>query len=179
MKHIHLLITFIYFFQITAAAQSRISDVDFDNFTYQTECFGGNLREFKVKKGLYFRSTIMADDNNYTSVKVIEKRFLDVNADEKKDAVILLSCDTNGKAELIEGFVYTLRKNKPVLLSRFEGDFASFEKLKTIEVKNNILVFTFSYRDFNRIDSSNQNFQFLYKWNRGKLKLLGTKRTSP
>jgi len=176
MKAVSPLILIICFFGGVSFAQKTIERVDFDNLTYQTTCFDGKVREFKLKNGKFYRSTLMADDNLEISVTLTEKRYLDTNADTRKDAVILLSCKTTSRPETIEGLVYTLKKNKLILLTRIKGDFARFGKLSRIEVKDKTLVFTFNYRNFANIDSTNQYFQFLYKWVHDKLELWETNR---
>jgi hypothetical protein len=178
MKVVSPLILIICFFGSVSFAQKTIEQVDFDNFTYQTTCFEGIVSEFKLKNGKFFRSTLMADGNLEFSITLTEKRYLDTNADERKDAVILLSCKTTSRPETIEGFVYTFKKNKLILLTRIKGDFASFGKLSRIEVKDKTLVVTFNYRNFANIDSTNQYFQFLYKWVHGKLEFWETNRIS-
>jgi hypothetical protein len=63
----------------------------------------------------------------------------DVNGDKADDAVVLTVCNTGGTGNFSEGFVYTLKNGKPVLLTRIEGGDRAYGGLREVQIENGLL----------------------------------------
>ncbi|MGI8811066.1 MAG: hypothetical protein ACR2IH_00875 [Pyrinomonadaceae bacterium] len=122
-----------------AIAQSDIHRVDFKNFTYFPMCVGSKPRRVTVTKGEYSKATQMSGyvDNFYFVVSDVT--FGDLNAGGGDEAVILTNCNTGGTGNFSEGFVYTMRAGKPVLVTRIPGGDRAYGGLRSARIANGIL----------------------------------------
>jgi hypothetical protein len=100
-----------------AAAQSGIRSFDFQNFTYHPYCLGERPLTFPVKNGKY---EVKRGDDQYYFVAVAPE-YGDVNGDGQDEAIILTGCNTGGSGTFSEGFIYTMRRGKPALLTNLAG----------------------------------------------------------
>ncbi|MGI8669543.1 MAG: hypothetical protein ACR2J3_06780 [Aridibacter sp.] len=150
MKKYILLITIFCFFYAVNYAQSGIKKVDFNNFTYEPLCGGdidgepygkitvknGKIENIKEVDGV----NEVIDDNlpNYFSVG----NFLygDLNGDGKEEAVVSSDCNTGGTGQFSEGYIFTIKNGKPVLLTRIEGGDRGFGGLVDIKIVKGLLV---------------------------------------
>ncbi len=93
-------------------AATDIQTVDFRNFSYsETVCApeGGSVT---VKNGVFER----ADEDDRAYFEVRQVLFGDLTGDKRDDAVVITLCNTGGTGQFADGFVYTMRDGKPVLI---------------------------------------------------------------
>lgn len=140
MKKIVLsLIVLTFAFVGVTNAQSDIRKVDFKNFTFEPNCIGEQPEKVTVKDGEFFKET---EEDGYTDrffFGVDVDGYGDIDGDGKDEAVISSICNTGGTGQFSEGFIYTIKNNKPFLLSRIEGGDRAFGGILEISIDNGIV----------------------------------------
>jgi len=127
----------ILLFVATVTAQSDIRKVDFKNFTYVIgDLSGENKMKVTVKNGEFFRDK--EDDKLYFSVQSVE--YGDINGDGKDEAIVTTVYNSGGTGNFSDGFVFTIKNGKPMVLTGFEGGDRADGGLVSAKVSNGILV---------------------------------------
>jgi hypothetical protein len=120
--------------------EQRIRKVDFKNFTYEPECAYDDNKKITVKNGEYSYEK-PADgytDRFYFSVTGVA--YGDLNADNSEEAIVLTECNTGGTGNFSQGFIYTLKGEKPTLFAKIPGGDRADGGLRTARVENGQLV---------------------------------------
>lgn len=144
MKNLYILTGILLLAGVAAHAQSDIRKVDFKNFTFQPSCTdmedGKNAEKITVKDGEFSREKQMDGyvDRFYFSILAID--YGDLTGDKQDEAVVLSVCNTGGTGQFTEGFIYTIKGAKPVLLARVPGGDRADGGLRTLTVEDGILV---------------------------------------
>jgi hypothetical protein len=123
----------------SASAQVDINKIDFQNFTYQPYCAGEDTRKVTVKGGEYSEEKQADGYTDRFYFKVFDFTYGDLNGDGKKEAIILTVCNTGGTGNFTEGFIYTMKAGKPVLVTRIEGGDRAYGGLRSATVENGLL----------------------------------------
>ena len=63
----------------------------------------------------------------------------DVDGDGKDEAVVSSNCNSGGTGQFSEGFVYTLKSGKPVLIGRIEGGDRAYGGIREITIAEGIV----------------------------------------
>jgi hypothetical protein len=131
----------------TVLAQADIHSIDFKNFAYEPFCAGEAPTKVRVKNGKYSKETPQDGytDRFYFDVLAIE--YGDVTGDGKDEAVILSNCNTGGTGQFSEGFVYSMRAGKPLLIARVPGGDRADGGLRSIKADGGNLVVEFNDPD--------------------------------
>jgi hypothetical protein len=127
-------------FSTAALAQNGIQKVDFKNFTYQPYCAGEEARKVTVKNGEFSEEKEMDGYTDRFYFNVFNVTYGDLTGDQQPEAIVLTVCNTGGTGNFSEGFVYTLKAGKPVLLTRVQGGDRAYEGLRSALVENGLLV---------------------------------------
>jgi hypothetical protein len=118
-------------------AQTDIRKVDFKNFTYVIgDLSDENKMKVTVKNGEFFRDK--EDDKLYFSVQSIE--YGDINGDGQDEAIVTTAYNSGGTGTFSDGFVFTLKNGKPVVLTGFEGGDRADGGLVSAKVSDGILI---------------------------------------
>ena len=125
---------------LAVRAQSDIHSVEFKNFTYSAYCAGDQPEKITVKNGEYSKETQMDGYVDRIYFNVFGISYGDLNGDGNDEAVILSVCNTGGTGNFSEGFIYTQRSGKPVLLAHFPGGDRAYGGLRSAKVDNGILI---------------------------------------
>jgi hypothetical protein len=124
-------------FAAAVHAQNDIRQVDFKNFTYVIGNLSGeNKMKVTVKNGEFFRDK--DDDKLYFSVQSVE--YGDINSDGNEEAIVITVYNSGGTGNFSDGFVFTLKNGKPVVLTGFEGGDRAEGGLVGAKVSDGILV---------------------------------------
>lgn len=124
-------------FAATVYAQDDIRKIDFKNFTYVIGNLSGeNKMKVTVKNGEFFRNK--EDDKLYFSVQSVE--YGDINGDGQDEAIVTTVYNSGGTGNFSDGFVFTLKNGKPIVLTGFEGGDRAYGGLVSAKVSNGILV---------------------------------------
>jgi len=121
---------------IAVCAQGDIHSVDFKNFTYPAYCASEDPQKIKVKDGEYVREA--GDDKLW--LRIFSIKYGDLNGDGKDEAVILSFCNTGGTGNFSEGYIYSMKAGKPVLLARIPGGDRAYGGLTQASVDNGVLI---------------------------------------
>lgn len=121
-------------------AQTDIHSVDFKNFTYLADCAGEKPEKITVKDGEFAKETKTGDYTEHMSFDIMSVAYGDLNGDKQDEAVILSVCNTGGTGQFTEGFVYTMKAGKPVLLITIPGGDRAEGGLVSGTVENGLLV---------------------------------------
>jgi hypothetical protein len=121
-------------------ANNDINSVDFKNFTYPAYCAGDQTENITVKNGEYAKETQMDGYVDRIYFNVFHISYGDLTGDGKDEAVILSICNTGGTGNFSEGYIYTEKSGKPVLLAHIPGGDRAYGGLRKAEVENGILV---------------------------------------
>lgn len=182
MKLIFYTIALVSCLAFTTFGQKSIRNIDFNNFTYDVPCGTSQSISFTVKNGIYSVSLLDHTTRNNT-FKILGVGFGDVNSDGRLDGIVFASCHLGISKTPIqyrtEGFVYTLKNNKPFLLSRLEGDNNSFNTVKNISMENGILTIVrrSDYQKSERNVLPNDDyFRVSYKWDGVKMRRISAER---
>lgn len=121
--------------------QRAIRLVDFENFTYHAYCEGppsdgDETTAVTVKNGKYETNS---DDDFPRYFEIAVDAYGDLDGDGKEEAAVSSLCNTGGTGQFTEGYIYTMKNGKPVLLTRFEGGDRGFGGLQTVNIKNGFL----------------------------------------
>lgn len=133
-----LIATFL--FSIVISAQSDIRKVDFKNFTFEPGCAGEETQKVTVKNGEFSSEKKVDDYIDRFYFKVYDFVYGDVNGDSKDDVIISSVCNTGGTGNFTEAFVYTIKNNKPFLLTRIEGGDRAYGGLRKIEINDGVII---------------------------------------
>ena len=117
-----------------------IRKVDFKNFTYEPDCVGDQKTKVTVKNGEFSSEKQMDGYVDRFYFEVREVSFGDLNGDNSEEAAVLTVCNTGGTGNFSEGFIYTLKDGKPVLLTTVPGGDRAYGGLRTMKVDNGQLV---------------------------------------
>jgi hypothetical protein len=131
---------FAIFLAVTISyGQSDVHGLDFKNFTYRPLCIGTTPKRVTVKDGEYSKETQMDGYVDRFSFNVMDVSYGDLNGDGKDEAIVLGVCNTGGTGNFSEGFIYTLRAGKPVLIARIPGGDRAYGGLRSATVSKGIL----------------------------------------
>ncbi len=124
-----------------AYAQNRsgagdIHRVDFQNFTYRPSCAYEKPRAVRTRNGNYTRNR--GDDKIFFDVRSVT--YGDLTGDGRDEAVVLTNCNTGGTGQFSEGFIFTMRNGRPVLLTRIAGGDRAFGGLASAKVERGLLI---------------------------------------
>ncbi|MBV9215214.1 MAG: hypothetical protein JO053_03475 [Acidobacteria bacterium] len=142
MKFAAILVSIVFGCSV-AFAQADIRNVDFNNFTYLPSCAGEEgtaQQKVTVKNGEFSSEKKMDDYVDRFYFKVYNIIYGDVTGDKKDDAVMLSVCNTGGTGNFTEGFVYSLRGDKPVLVARIPGGDRADGGLRAVTIENGLIV---------------------------------------
>ncbi|MFN6964905.1 MAG: hypothetical protein ACK4S4_14220 [Pyrinomonadaceae bacterium] len=123
-----------------AQTAAGIRSVDFKNFTYSPFCAGDKPERVTVKNGEYSYEKQEADYVDRMFFQVFSINYGDATGDGKDEAVVLTVCSTGGTGNFSEGFVYTMRAGKPVLLARIPGGDRGYGGLRGAGVQDGLIV---------------------------------------
>lgn len=168
---------------VIISAQTDIRKIDFQNFTYQPFCAGDETNDvyatIKVTGGTIKNVKLVGDeyqqiDENLPNYFDVEKPIYgDIDGDGKDEAIITSVCNTGGTGQFDEGYIYTLKKGKPVLLTRFQGGDRGFGGIVSVKFEKGSLVVERN----DSVGGANCCAEFTltdhYKWNGGKLVAVG------
>lgn len=140
MKRSFLIIVSFFALTFTASAQGDIRSVDFKNFTYSALCIGEAAEEITVKNGefAYEKKEDGYIDRFYFKVFGIE--YGDLTGDQQDESVVLSVCNTGGTGNFTEGFVFSMRDGKPILIARIPGGDRAYGGLRTAKVVRGLLI---------------------------------------
>jgi hypothetical protein len=141
MKKIYFLLIVLLLAGVDAVyAQADIRKVDFQNFTYKPYCAGEDAQNVTVKKGEYSKETPMDGYVDHFYFNILGVEYGDLTGDKQDEAVVLSVCNTGGTGNFTEGFIYTMKGGKPVLLGRVPGGDRAEGGLRSLTVENGHLV---------------------------------------
>ncbi|HEY0428309.1 MAG TPA: hypothetical protein VGC76_11045 [Pyrinomonadaceae bacterium] len=140
MKKVILTSLFLLTFNFLAYAQSSIRQVDFNNFTYKPYCAAEDTRDITVKNSEFLEEKQTGDDVSRLYFKVFALSYGDFNGDGKDEAFALTYCNLGGEGYTSEGFVYTMKNDKPVLLARIQGGDRAQGGLRSAKVEKGMFV---------------------------------------
>jgi len=159
---------------LSVFAQSDIRKVNFKNFTYSAYCADEETEKIRVKNGEFSKETKIDDFTEHFYFNIFSIKYGDLNGDKKDEAVILSVCNTGGTGNFTEGFIYTLKAGKPVLLARIGGGDRAFGGLREATVENGLLVIDQNDRDRNQANCCSEYAVISkYRLNGSKLNLVG------
>ena len=123
------------------SAQTDIKTIDFKNFTYEPFCAGEEKTKITVKDGEFSMETKISEEyTERSSFGVRDAAYGDLTGDGKDEAIILSNCNTGGTGQFSEGFIFSLKNGKPVLLARIAGGDRAMGGLREARVENGLLV---------------------------------------
>jgi hypothetical protein len=125
---------------VSIHAQADIHKVDFQNFTYKPYCAGEDAQNVTVKKGEFAKETKMDGYVDHFYFNILGVEYGDLTGDKQDEAVVLSVCNTGGTGQFTEGFIYTIKGGKPVLLARVPGGDRAEGGLRSLTVENGHLV---------------------------------------
>ena len=114
---------------------SNIRAVDFQNFSYRPTC-SYDAKPLRTHNGEYTRAR--GDDKIFFKIK--DPKYGDLNGDGKDEAVVTSVCNTGGTGNFTEGFVYTMRGGRPILLTRIEGGDRAFGGIDDARIEQGLLL---------------------------------------
>lgn len=123
-----------------ANVDQEIRKTDFKNFTYEPGCAGDDVKKVTVKNGEFSSEKQMEGYVDRFYFTVFSVTYGDLTGDNAEEAVILTSCNTGGSGNFTEGFIYTLKNGKPVLLTGIPGGDRAYGGLRTARVENGQLI---------------------------------------
>lgn len=123
-----------------SSVEQQIRRVDFKNFTYQPSCTSEDKKSITVKNGEF--STEKQEDGYVDRFyfNVVSITYGDLNGDDSEEAVVLTVCNTGGTGNFSEGFVYTLKGDKPALFATIPGGDRADGGLRSARVDSGQLV---------------------------------------
>ena len=124
----------------TAFGQTNIRSVDFKNFTYPALCIGETASKITVKNGEFSEEK---QEDGYVDrfhFNVMDVAYGDLNADRRDEAIVLSVCNTGGTGNFSEGFIYSMRSGKPLLVARIPGGDRAYGGLRSARVEGGLLV---------------------------------------
>ena len=123
-----------------STVDDQIRKVDFKNFTYRPSCVYDDNKNVTVKNGEFSKEKQEDGyvDRFYFNVSSVS--YGDLNGDNSEEAVILTVCNTGGTGNFSEGFVYTMKGEKPALFATIPGGDRADGGLRSAKVDNGQLV---------------------------------------
>lgn len=148
--------------------QREIRLVDFGNFTYDAYCGGGDeTTTVTVKNGKYEGG----DDGFPSYFEAGADSYGDLDGDGREEAAVTSLCNTGGTGQFSEGYIYTMKNGKPVLLAHFEGGDRGFGGLQSARIKSRFL---FVERSDGKANCcADETLTTKYRWNGKKLVQVG------
>jgi hypothetical protein len=140
MKKIIFASLFLLAFGLSVFAQSNIRQIDFNNFTYKPFCAAEDTRDVTVKNSEFFEEKQSGDLIERSYFKVFAVTYGDLNNDSKDEAFVLTLCNLGSEVYISEGFVYTLKNDKPVLMTRFQGGDRGQGGLRAAKVEKGMFI---------------------------------------
>jgi hypothetical protein len=135
-----LLFSALFLSAVAVPAQNDITKIDFQNYTYQPYCAGEEPQKVTVKSGEFSDEKQVDGYTDRFFFKIYDTTLGDLNGDGAKEAVILSVCNTGGTGNFTEGFIYTMRSGKPVMLARIQGGDRAHGGIRSAVVVNGLLV---------------------------------------
>ncbi|HMF56112.1 MAG TPA: hypothetical protein VK619_07185 [Pyrinomonadaceae bacterium] len=108
-----------------------IRQVDFRNFTYKLN----TLPPIRVRNGRHKRR----NDDDF-DIDGVEIAYGDLTGDRRDEAVIIVRSSAGGTGYFSNGFVYTLRHGRPVLLTEFDGGDRAQGGIESAKVRRGLLI---------------------------------------
>ena len=150
LKKVTLIIVCVAILTASSLAQSDIRGVDFKNFSFYPFCAGEEAEKVTVRNGEFSSEKKMDDYVDRFFFRIFSVTYGDLNRDKKDEAIILSVCNTGGTGNFSEGYVYTLRAGKPVLLARIPGGDRAIGGLREAKVENGLLVVDRNHPELNQ-----------------------------
>lgn len=125
---------------VSASAQADIRKVDFQNFTYPSDCRPEGSEAVTVKNGEYSIEKEMEGYTDRFYFRVFPPAFGDLTGDGREEAVVISVCNTGGTGNFTEGMIYSMSGEKPSLIARIPGGDRAYGGLREARVENGILV---------------------------------------
>jgi hypothetical protein len=126
---------------VTAAVgQGDIHKVDFKNFTYSAFCVGKTPSKITVKDGEFSEEKQQDGYVDRFYFNVYNFAYGDLNGDKRDEAVVLSSCNTGGTGNFSEGYVFTMKGVKPVMVARIGGGDRAYGGLRSTRVEKGLLI---------------------------------------
>lgn len=180
MSRFLMILAILAAFVIDANAQKNgdIRQVDFKNFTYEPFCAGEDSQKIKVEDGEFTEEKEVDGytDRLYFSASV--EAYGDVDGDGRDEAIISSVCNTGGTGNFTEGFVYTMRGGRAVLMTRIEGGDRAYGGIREITVEKGVL--TVDRNDPGEMGGAccpEAAVKIKYKWNGSELVEFGQPET--
>lgn len=128
----------IFAISICVSAQTNIHKFDFENFTYSSVFCGdeGKPTDIKVLNGRFEKKS----GDEYLRLEVQSVNYGDLSGDGKDEAVIITVCNTGGTGQFSEGYIYSIKNNKPALTGRIAGGDRAGGGLVSAKIENGLLV---------------------------------------
>jgi hypothetical protein len=122
---------------VLAQSNGDIHRVNFQNFMYRPSCANEDAEaQICTRNGKYE----VYNDKEQIGFVARTPAYGDVTNDGVDEAVILSICNTGGSDEFSEGFIYTMRGGKPLLLARIPGGDRADDGLHKLTVERGLLV---------------------------------------
>lgn len=161
-----LTLTLLFLAAGAASAQSGIRAVDFQNFTYHPYCLDQRPHNFPVRDGKY---EYKRGDNQFYFVAA-KPEYGDVNGDGQDEAIIMTGCNTGGSGTFSEGFIYTMRNGKAVLLTNLAGGDRADGGFHRLSIQGGLVVVeTYDHKDSSGACCPDFVDTQKYKWNGRRL----------
>jgi hypothetical protein len=156
---------------VVVAPAQTIRRVDFRNFTYRAYCAENQPFTMRVRRGHYDRR---GDDPVHFVVE--RAKYGDITGDGHEEAIVLTNCDQEGTGYFSEGFIYTLRRGKPVLLTRVPGGDRAQGGLYGLTIRHGLVVVeSYAAKDNGGVCCPDYIDTTRYRWNGHKLVQVGAK----
>ncbi|MBS1795650.1 MAG: hypothetical protein JSS81_17475 [Acidobacteria bacterium] len=106
---------------LPAAAQTSGRRIDFKNFTFPALCGEAEPADYRIVKGQWIKPSDDADSGLYSDFRVQSVAYGDLDGDGREEAVVITACRPGGTGSFTEGYVYSIRNNRPRLVGRIAG----------------------------------------------------------
>jgi hypothetical protein len=174
MKKVILAVIFLLSLSALTFAQNNIRQIDFNNFTYQTFCADEDLRQIPVKNSEFLQESQTEDNATRLYFKVFSVSHGDLNGDGKEEAFVMTLCNRGSETYLSEGFVFTLKNGKPMLVTRIEGGDRAHGGLRSAKIEKGIfIVERYAAGEANNVCCPEYIIETSYKWNGTELVTIG------
>lgn len=127
-----------------ALAQTDIRKVDFQNFTYEPSCAGEGTTKVTVAGGEFSEEKKVDDYTERFFFKVFNIIYGNLSGDKAEEAVILSVCNTGGTGNFTEGFVYSMKRGKPMLIARIQGGDRADGGLRRALIESGLIVLEYN-----------------------------------
>lgn len=166
MKKVFFNVLFLLTLSAAAFAEGNIRQVDFNNFTYKPYCSGEDTRDITVRNGEFIDEKTSGDYTERLYFKAFSVSYGDLNGDAKEEAFVLTLCNLGSEGYTSEGFVYTLKGDKPILMTRFQGGDRAQGGLRSAKVEKGMFVVErYSIDESNNVCCPEFVVATNYKWN--------------